>query len=467
MATGSTEGERDIGSSASQQRTGLLDHLPFIARATPVENDEDWSAPRTVQLAVQRVEASPSPIGRQLGLREPRGHLLIEVGKVQDASLDLADVLTHSGLSLHGAVDEARRNVEPVYSGRADFVERLKHGIARREDGSLLPDRGGQLELVEVIDRPPPLPIPAPAPVPDATGESNHAVIRAVLRPLDWRNAPNTNNQWGVGRYHDDVFEAESFHALFTVEPDGDSWSLHVEPSGTTARQHVMGHVRPFHREDGLPSEEAAMEAAENYRARLVAAELDGPLNVPRPAPSPEPSEVFSTFGSWHALDERTEVRGCAISRDRNGSSGYQARYHISVEGGDMNPAGIDFWDDDAPVYTTASDAISAGLRQAHEPEVGARRLVQPSAPATVPVNESVELAAVFRTRAAGGGEPSYRAGSVAMRHGRLSITADPDPHPSIEEASAAAIERLRTQQRSPGPIVDAPRPAAMLAPSA
>ena len=464
MATVSVGAERDISSSASQRSTGLLDHLPFVARATPVEDAADWSAPRTVRFAVQRVEASPSPVCRQLSLREPRGHLLIEVGKVQGASLDLADVLSHSGLSLHGAVEEARRNVEPIYTGRADFVARLKHGIARREDGSHLPDRQGHLELVEVIDRPPPTPIPAPVPTPDASDELNHAAILAALRPLDWRNA--RNDQLGVGRYHDDVFEAESFNALFTVEPDGDSWSLHVEPPGTTARQHVMGHVRPFHREDGLPSEEAAMEAAENYRARLVAAELDAPLNAPRPAPSPE---VFSNFGSWHVLDEWTEVRGYAISRDRNGYSGYQAHHDISVGGGDMNPTGIGFgfWDDDAPIYATAKEAISAGLRKAYGSEAGAEHLARPPEPAAVAVNESVKLPAVFRVSAPEGGEPSYRAGGVAMRHGRLSITADPDPHPSIEEAAAAAIERLRTQQRSPSPIVDAPRPAAVLAPSA
>ena len=208
------------------------------------------------------------------------------------------------------------------------------------------------------------------------------------------------------------------------------------------------------------------MEAAENYRARLVAAELDAPLNAPCPAPSPE---VFPTLGSWHVLDERTEVRGYAISRDRNGSSGYQARHEISVGGGDMDPTGIGFgfWDDEAPVYATAKEAISAGLREAYGSEADAEHLAQPPKPAAITVNESVELPAVFRVSAPGGSEPSYRAGSVAMRHGQLSITADPDPHPSIEEAAAAAIERLRTQQRSPGQVVDMPRPAAMLAPSA
>ena len=471
MATASlTDDERGTSSSASQRSTGLLDHLPFIARATPMEHVEDWSAPRTVQLAVQRVEASPSsPVCREFGLREPRGHLLIEVGKVQDASLDLADTLSNSGLSLHGTVEEARRNVEPVYTGRADLVARIKHGIMRREDGSRSPDRGSHLDLVELIDRLPPAPIldVVDTSIQDVTDESNHAVVLAALRPLDWKNAPNTFGTKGIGQYHDDVFQAESFNLLFTIEPMGNeegSWSLYVEPSGTSPRDHVMGYVRPLYREDDLPSEEAAMEAAEDYRARLVAAELDGPLHGPRLAQSSKSPEVYPTFGSWHSLDERTEVRGYAISKDRSGSSGYQARYHISVEGGDLDPSGNTFWDDDAPVYATARDAISAGLREAYGSEEDAQRLAQPLRPDANPNNESVELPAVFR--APGESEAPYRAGSVALRHGRLSFTTDPDPHPSIKVAATAAIERLRAQQRSPGQVIDMPHPATMLAPS-
>ena len=470
MATASlADDERETSSSASQRSTGLLDHLPFIARATPMEHVEDWSAPRTVQLAVQRVEASPSPVCREFGLREPRGHLLIEVGKVQDASLDLAEVLSNSGLSLHGTVEEARRNVEPIYTGRADLVARIKHHIMRREDGSRLPDCGGHLDLVELIDRLPPTPVPdvVDAPIQDITDESNHAVVLAALRPLDWRNAPNAFGIRGIGQYHDDVFQAESFNLLFTVEPMGDekgSWSLHVEPSGTSPRDHVLGNVRPLYREDNLPSEEVAMEAAEDYRAQLVAAELDGPLRGPRLAQSSKSPEVYSTFGGWHSLDERTEVRGYAISKDRGGSSGYQARYHISVEGRDLDSTGSAFWDDDAPVYASARDAISAGLREAYGSEEGAQRLVQPLKSDAHLNNESVELPAVFRVP--GEGEVSYRAGSVALQHGRLSFTTDPDPHPSIRVAAAAAIERLRAQQRNPGQVMDMPCPATMLAPT-
>jgi hypothetical protein len=313
-----------------------LDHLPFVARAQAVE-DDDWLAPSVARIAVQAVAESPSGPGRSLGLREPRGHLVIEVGKRDGAQLDLAEVVSRSGLRFRPTVEAAHRAVEPIYSGRADLVARLTHDTERAADPSRRV-RAGEALLVRLIDADHP---PQPSAAPQLLTEET---IRAALKPLDWRNAPNVFGVKGVGPYHDDAFEAESLRVLFIAEDQGDgTWSLYVEPSDRPARERERagGYVRPLHREDGLASLEAAMDAAEDHRAGMIAAELEGPdqglrfgqNGGPAAARSAEGSiELAAVFREGEAEDGPSFRAGRATLRHGRLAFTVEAEAHSSLD---------------------------------------------------------------------------------------------------------------------------------------
>lgn len=109
---------------------------------------------------------------------------------------------------------------------------------------------------------------------------STITAVRAALEELDFRPV---KAEAGRSGYLDDCDEAISLNLRFTVEKDGGAWSLYVEPDvEAPANANKM-----IYRLDGMPSRDMAIEAAEDFRATMIARLL----NVP---PIKEPD--------WHLL---------------------------------------------------------------------------------------------------------------------------------------------------------------------
>ena len=114
---------------------------------------------------------------------------------------------------------------------------------------------------------------------------STITAVRAALDDLDFRPV---KAKAGLGRYLDDCDEATSLSLRFTVEKVDEAWSLYVEPEVETPLYANAGFsTKMIYRRDGMPDREMAIEAAEDFRATMIARIL----NVP---PIKEPD--------WHLL---------------------------------------------------------------------------------------------------------------------------------------------------------------------
>lgn len=133
---------------------------------------------------------------------------------------------------------------------------------------------------------------------------STVSAVRSALDSLDFRPVRTEDVRgWGKG-YLDDCEEAVSLNLRFTVEKDDGAWSLYVTPD--TVRSMPEFASKMIHRVDDLPSLDAAIEAAEDFRAVTVARVL----NVP---PIKEPD--------WHLMIQPA---------GREGMTGHAAP-HIAV----------------------------------------------------------------------------------------------------------------------------------------
>lgn len=142
---------------------------------------------------------------------------------------------------------------------------------------------------------------------------STVSAVRSALDSLDFRPVRTEDVRgWGKG-YLDDCEEAVSLNLRFTVEKDDGAWSLYVTPD--TVRSMPEFASKMIHRVDDLPSLDAAIEAAEDFRAVTVARLL----NVP---PIKEPDWMLSIepSGREGAKGDRAPHVAVFLYKDKAGS---------------------------------------------------------------------------------------------------------------------------------------------------
>lgn len=104
---------------------------------------------------------------------------------------------------------------------------------------------------------------------------STVTAVRAALDDLDFRPVKiESDRKWARG-YMENCEEAVSMNMRFTVEKDERTWSLYVTPDGVQSMPEFASKM--IHRVDDLPSIDAAIEAAEDFRALEIARVLHVP----------------------------------------------------------------------------------------------------------------------------------------------------------------------------------------------
>ena len=104
---------------------------------------------------------------------------------------------------------------------------------------------------------------------------STGTAVRAALDDLDFRPVKiESDRKWAKG-YMENCEEAVSLNMRFTVEKDDRTWSLYVTPDGVQSMPEFASKM--IHRVDDLPSIDAAIEAAEDFRALEIARVLNVP----------------------------------------------------------------------------------------------------------------------------------------------------------------------------------------------
>lgn len=104
---------------------------------------------------------------------------------------------------------------------------------------------------------------------------STVTAVRAALDKLDFRPVKiDSDRKWAEG-YMENCEEAVSLSMRFTVEKDDRTWSLYVTPDGVQSMPEFANKM--LHRVDDLPSIDAAIEAAEEFRALEIARLLNVP----------------------------------------------------------------------------------------------------------------------------------------------------------------------------------------------
>lgn len=122
---------------------------------------------------------------------------------------------------------------------------------------------------------------------------STITAVREALSDLEFRRV---KHEWGKG-YLEDCEEAVSMNMRFTVEKVDDAWSLYVTPEALESMRAFSEKM--IHRIDDLPDYGDAIEAAESFRAEMIARQLNvSPIKEPDWLLSIEPSGKEGAKGS-------------------------------------------------------------------------------------------------------------------------------------------------------------------------
>lgn len=330
------------------------DDVPFISATSTKTYDasEPTRFKDILTVTIQKAAPSTSSLAHDLGkMSEPQGFAVLELRSQPDTRLDLSEVTKQADIKYHVTPEKARLMGEPVYSGRQEFIDRISMALDKREarvaelhqlfgvaETATAPtdaeiwDRYNELMTLEpmnkpvlhsVIDAPAVVPSPAQGPT---TRDELHDQIRGQLKELDWRNMPNYFGSVGVGSHFDDAFEAQSFNVKFSIEnvadPDEpEEWSLYVTKAD--AKPNSWDWTHPIHREDGFESDEAAMEAAEFYRAEMIVDEMKPPSPSPtneNELTSPDADRKVAAVFS-EKTSQGTKYRSAAITINDAGFS--------------------------------------------------------------------------------------------------------------------------------------------------
>lgn len=342
-----------------------LDHVPFISGTTVqrYNPDEPLRFKDILSVTMQSAGPSTSNLAHDLGkMSEPQGYSVLELRAAPDEQIDLSAISQQVEMQFHKTPEKARLLADPVYSGRKDFIERISMALDKREartaelkalfgvtetasisDDDDIAARYNELTDLEPMNRPvlakvidAPTIVPSP-PVGPSTRDELHEQISGQLKELDWRNMRNHFGSVGVGSYHDDVFEADSFNLKFIVEcqtDEGepkDDWSVYVQKGDAKPNSWDWNH--PIHREDGFKTDEEAMDAAAFYRVEMIIDEMEPPAPAPamynqlsHPDADKKVAAVFS-----EKTPEGTVYRSAAITINNVGfSAGLSTERHSS-----------------------------------------------------------------------------------------------------------------------------------------
>jgi len=503
-----------------------LDRMPFVAETRRIYDPHALGT--HVAVTMQKATPDATPLARQVvgGLTAAERFAVIEMPVYPETPIDLA--IVSSRLDYQPTIEQALGLVEPVYAGRADFMARITREIAAREtriaelrklaslsdgqDDSIYSelhdlDPANVAVLAKVIDAPAAEPVIQPErTTPTITPE----LLRATLQPLEWEDVFEAQHPH---RFADEVQkevqrlrslgydrasicersfeiedairgtlkEARSLNARFAIEKVDDTWSLYVDnPKDDPFKD------RPYHRLDGLPTAEAAMDAAEAYRVDCIIAELAPPaqdlaLSADVRFETAEILRPEYTHVLFSDLKGEDEVSGRLVPISDAfrvmDETHHRPSKFVTAEG--VAKAEIVRPETGAPwrkvekgtawvmrVFSDTSTGKPVALEAGNaSPFTVARRVVPGAASeppaASTPQNAkgagtdaSVELPAAFRFRHSNG--VSYKAGSVTLAEGRYTISTHGDLHKTLEEAADAAVRHLHRAPLRAGQVLNA-----------
>jgi len=156
--------------------------------------------------------------------------------------------------------------------------------------------------------------------------------IQRALTPLKW--SPWEGNVPGVV-IADGALESESMHIRFQIEKiDEGSWNLYVNNPASEPLD------RDYFRVDGLPDEDAAMNAAEVFRAELIARELN---ILPEPEAKYTVAPDRSMFGreEQELFDQAQNTWGVAASQYAGDASRAASSFQGALESSSGRPYAI------------------------------------------------------------------------------------------------------------------------------